>query len=65
MDAVDAAVLHLRAARDLLRCANAPKSLQRVRLALSSAEGAVRNASCRVSKAARQEGLPGALSDPS
>ncbi len=51
---VERAVEHLRAARDLLREAKAPKALQRVRSALSSAEGAVRNAGYRVSRAARQ-----------
>jgi len=38
-------VLHLRAARDAFAAARAPRTLERVRLALSSALGAVRHAS--------------------
>ena len=41
---VDQAIAHLRQARDLLKQAKAPKAVHRVRLALSSAAGARRNA---------------------
>lgn len=37
-------IAFLRAARDAFRDAGAPKALERTRLALSSAEGAARNA---------------------
>lgn len=44
---VQQAIDHLLAARDILKCTNCPKTLARVRLALSSAKGALRNASYR------------------
>jgi hypothetical protein len=47
------AIKHLRIARDLLKAANAPRALARVKLALSSAKGAERNAGYRQSREAR------------
>lgn len=47
------AIGHLKAARDLLRKAGAVKTVERVRLALSSAEGALRNAYMKPRRAAR------------
>lgn len=44
---VQEAIEHLRAARNALWCAGAGKSLARTRLALTSAQGALRNASRR------------------
>jgi len=44
---VQNAIWHLRRARELLKDADAPKATARVRLALTSAEGAERNASRR------------------
>lgn len=41
------ALLHLRSARELLAEVGAPKALERVRLAIASAEGAVRHAERR------------------
>ncbi|ABM97097.1 hypothetical protein [Methylibium petroleiphilum] len=46
-DMVSLAIAKLREARDLLAAANAPRATERVRLALSSAEGAERNAGYR------------------
>lgn len=43
----------LAAARDLLAIAGAPRTLKRVRAAISSAKGAVRNARGREMRAAR------------
>ena len=40
----------LEDARDLCRSAGAPKTLSRVRLAISSLDGAIRNAECRVAR---------------
>lgn len=45
------AIEHLKQARDLLIAADAPKTLARVRLALSSAKGAERNAGYRETRA--------------
>jgi hypothetical protein len=45
---IEWATEHLRVARDLLKKANAPKTLARVRLALSSAKGARRHVQHRV-----------------
>lgn len=42
--AIDKAIAHLECARELLRLAHAPKTLRRVRLAISSAKGAARHA---------------------
>ena len=47
MQLVNAALGHLRQARDLLRSAEAPKALERVQLAISSAKGAKRHADNR------------------
>ncbi|MBG6083048.1 hypothetical protein [Rubrivivax gelatinosus] len=44
---VELAIAKLREARDLLAAADAPRSLERVRAALKSAEGAGRNAGYR------------------
>jgi len=41
------AIGHLKMARDLLKKADAPRAVEKVRRALKSAEGAVRNTSCR------------------
>lgn len=41
------AVGHLKLARELLKKADAPRAVEKVRLAIKSAEGAVRNTSCR------------------
>lgn len=46
-DRCKAAAWHLRKARDLLAQASARRSLLRVRLALSSTKGAIRNASLK------------------
>lgn len=47
------AVGRLREARDLLVAAGAPRAAARVRSALKSAEGAVRNAEARTSRVTR------------
>jgi len=44
IDRVGLAISHLKVARDLLKRAEAPKATDRVRLALSSAKGALRHA---------------------
>lgn len=51
--AVDSAVAHLKAARDLLQGVGAEKAAARVRLALSSADGARRHVWRRVPDAVR------------
>lgn len=50
LEAVCRAIVHLQRARDLLKRASATKSTARVRLALSSAQGAARHA---INKSAR------------
>jgi hypothetical protein len=47
VSAAELAVVRLREARDLLVHAGSPRAVARVRLALTSAEGAVRHAKCR------------------
>jgi hypothetical protein len=49
--AAERALALLMQAREELVDANAPKTLERVRLAISSAKGAVRNAHARVTRA--------------
>ncbi len=44
---IELAIGHLRIARDRLREAGAPRAITRVRLALTSAEGALRHAKTR------------------
>lgn len=53
-DRVDAAMEHLRKARDLLKDAGAKKALERVRSALKSADGARRHAGLESIRRARQ-----------
>lgn len=48
VQAIDSAVVHLRRARDLLTGAGADKAAARVRLALSSADGALRHVDRRL-----------------
>lgn len=48
------AIVHLQQARGLLIRANCPKAAQRVRLALSSAKGARRNAENRAVRIRRK-----------
>jgi hypothetical protein len=52
---ITCALLYLKAARDQLRAANAPRAYQRVRLAISSAKGAARHAHGDPYRAARKE----------
>lgn len=54
--AVDLAVMHLRAARDLLRRVGAKRTLTKVRKALKSADGARRHVSLAPYREARQRG---------
>lgn len=42
--AISAALIHLAAARDLLKVARAPRSLAKVRAAITSTQGAARHA---------------------
>jgi hypothetical protein len=49
-EATERALEHLQKARDELAYACAPKTLERVRAAISSAKGAVRNADYRISR---------------
>ncbi len=51
---VKAAINHLRIARELLKEAGAPKTTRRVRLALTSAGGALRHAELAPYREARQ-----------
>ena len=51
---VAAALVHLRAARELLKSAGARKSAARVRLAIASAGGAERHAALEPFRQARQ-----------
>lgn len=53
--AAEEAVKALRYARDCLRIAGASRALDRVRLALSSADGAVRAAGYRKQRAAEKD----------
>lgn len=55
VQAVDSAIVHLRTARDLLAMAGADKAAARVRLALSSADGARRHVDRRLVRPANQE----------
>lgn len=48
---VSQAIHHLRVARELLKSAAAPRASVKVRRALKSAEGAERNALCRMRRA--------------
>lgn len=48
--AILAAIEYLRKARTECRYAKAPRTTMKVRLALSSALGALRNAECRISR---------------
>ena len=50
------AIDHLRSARDLLKSAGAPKTVHRVRLAISSAGGALRHAELAPIREERQAG---------
>ncbi len=50
---VQHAIQYLKDARQALARAKCPQTLKRVRLALTSAEGAERNAYCRVSRTSR------------
>ena len=52
--AVGLAIAHLKQARKLLKSAGATKTLARVRLAISSAKGAERNAGYRKHRAQRK-----------
>ena len=52
------AIDHLRAARDLLKSAGAPRTVHRVRLALSSAGGALRHAELAPIREERRETTP-------
>ena len=56
-DEVRAAIEHLRAARDHLRAAGSTKTLRRVRLALTSAGGALRHAELAPIREQRQDTL--------
>lgn len=48
-DAISA-LAHLRAALTYLKASNAPKTAKRVRLAISSCKGAVRNANAKATR---------------
>jgi len=55
-EAIDQAIEHLRSARELLTRAEAPRTLARVRLAISSAKGARRHAGHDDIRAERRKG---------
>jgi hypothetical protein len=52
---VQNALAHLRIARKLLAAAGATKAVERVRFTLKSAEGAERNADCKLARAIHEE----------
>ena len=55
--AIRMAIAHLRIARDLLKEAGAPRTTERVRLALTSAGGALRHAELAPIREQRQDTL--------
>lgn len=54
-DAIERAIELLKQSRDLLKLAGAKRTTDRVRLALTSAGGALRNAQCRAGRRERDE----------